>query len=454
VETEKGKVNDPLQCGAEDSFLVGEKLEQVLIPVDPMVEEASRAPVYQPPRPLRSMEPTAAMAGLVLPDPVGLRSKAGVGALLSLDGSDLMGHEEVLLSDEGVQVLHGKGVDRSVRDPMLVEVSLASWPLRCVPVLPAVALQHGLAARAQEVEEAFVVPTGVTGASLGTEVLVVVASGVPVSGAGEGVVEEGELLPFCQSSKTGLGAAEHALQCRDGSHAQLELPAGSVEVASSSAGPLVDLGPEWGLGEQMLEVGPTESCGGGLPFDLNFLCQPDELSVPVASASADVVPSTGGLDPVLHVVVVPARQGDAEAVVTTKAGREGNRGTSCVLARLAVPLKKSLLCSPMVLKPKASVSKKNSGVVSAAPGERKSGRAPRKQGVSATIEEQATGLLMRTSGVLGENGMPSEHDKENFSGQFFVPLMQDVVGGMRAVFGLPEEGGANSMGALVHDGDD
>jgi hypothetical protein len=56
--------------------------------------------------------------------------------------------------------------------------------------------------------------------------------------------------------------------------------------------------------------------------------------------------------------------------------------------------------------------------------------------------------------VLGENVVPSEHDKENFSGQFFVPLMQDVVGGMRAAFGLPEEGGADSLGALVHGGDD
>jgi hypothetical protein len=40
MNNKRGKVKDSFQVGAEDSFQVGERLEQVQSSVDPMEEEA------------------------------------------------------------------------------------------------------------------------------------------------------------------------------------------------------------------------------------------------------------------------------------------------------------------------------------------------------------------------------------------------------------------------------
>ncbi|CAL5085642.1 unnamed protein product [Urochloa decumbens] len=116
------------------------------------------------------------------------------------------------------------------------------------------------------------------------------------------------------------------------------------------------------------------------------------------------------------------------------------------IARLAVPLKKTLLCTP-IHKPKIPQNKKNNSIEDAVQLKRNS------KGPCLAIDEQAATLLMKTSGALGASELPSEMAQEKFGKQFVTPLHVGTVGDMRKAFGLSDTG-ADVLEALVCEADD
>jgi hypothetical protein len=164
MDNKGGEVKDSFQVGAEDSFQVGERLEHVQSSVDPMEEEAIqtlRPTVHQSARPLRSVEPIVAMAGLVLSDPVGMRSTKSTdtqelmvdarGTLGCSAAMVLIGQEEMVFAGGGVQTLHEKGATLCTPDPSLDEAHVpVPLTIASQPILPA------CGGAAQESEEVFV----------------------------------------------------------------------------------------------------------------------------------------------------------------------------------------------------------------------------------------------------------------------------------------------------------
>ncbi|CAL4969089.1 unnamed protein product [Urochloa decumbens] len=122
--------------------------------------------------------------------------------------------------------------------------------------------------------------------------------------------------------------------------------------------------------------------------------------------------------------------------------KNGPRG----MLRLAVPLKKALLCPP-VNKPKTPRAKKppNADDINSV--------LKNHKGTTLALDERATALLMRTSGVLGDNEQPSDSSLAVFGNQFVSPMQDDLLGDMRATFGMPLNGGADSLSALLCDAD-
>ncbi|CAL5025649.1 unnamed protein product [Urochloa decumbens] len=119
------------------------------------------------------------------------------------------------------------------------------------------------------------------------------------------------------------------------------------------------------------------------------------------------------------------------------------------MARLAIPLKKSLLCTP-AHKPKTQHYKK-----SATATEMMAGRRDKQVNkiAAGSIDNRATALLMKTSGILGDNELPSEAALNQLGTQFVLPMKEDLLGDMRTAFGMPESG-ADALGALLADADD
>ncbi|CAL5091190.1 unnamed protein product [Urochloa decumbens] len=123
--------------------------------------------------------------------------------------------------------------------------------------------------------------------------------------------------------------------------------------------------------------------------------------------------------------------------------RSGSRG----LIRLAVPLRKSLLCTP-VPKLKPSHNRKNVEVGDA--GEGKSSKQISFT-LARSVDEKATILLMKASGIIADQEQPDEIAYQQFGTQFAQPMQPDLVGGMRVTFDLPDYGGADKYSALLCD---
>lgn len=119
------------------------------------------------------------------------------------------------------------------------------------------------------------------------------------------------------------------------------------------------------------------------------------------------------------------------------------------MVRFIVPLTKSLLCNPMPRQKNGHAKKSShSDAVSAATGQ-PWGTKTKKCGSDSSLDQQAAALLMKASGVLGDSEQPSESTKQQFSEKFVTPLETGLVGDMRVVLGLPEDGGADRLSALV-----
>ncbi|CAL4966005.1 unnamed protein product [Urochloa decumbens] len=184
----------------------------------------------------------------------------------------------------------------------------------------------------------------------------------------------------------------------------------------------------------------------GCMFDLNLECEiEEELHEPVHNLQSVVNAPSRDADVQDRTVLGPA-EGRLNKHAKDHGGyKAGSRG----IARLAVPLKKSLLCPP-AHKPKAPHIKKSTCV------EGKSDGANEKiklKGASIPLDEKATVLLMQASGIISGSELPTAADQERFGIQFVAPLQDDILGDMRNTFGLMREGGADKFSTLICDAD-
>jgi len=69
------------------------------------------------------------------------------------------------------------------------------------------------------------------------------------------------------------------------------------------------------------------------------------------------------------------------------------------------------------------------------------------------MEEQATALLIKRSGVLFSGNTPNHVVQDEFMGQFTEPLKNTAMGGFKELFGIPDEAnGADSLAPLAIEG--
>jgi hypothetical protein len=84
---------------------------------------------------------------------------------------------------------------------------------------------------------------------------------------------------------------------------------------------------------------------------------------------------------------------------------------------------------------------------------RQSARIASKPKTNLTMEEQATALLIKRSGVLFSGNTPNHVVQDEFMGQFTEPLKNTAMGGFKELFGIPDEAnGADSLAPLAIEG--
>jgi hypothetical protein len=134
-------------------------------------------------------------------------------------------------------------------------------------------------------------------------------------------------------------------------------------------------------------------------------------------------------------------------------GLMGSRNHSRGILRLAVLLKKSLLCPPP-RRGKPSLSKKDgtAGSVSIA-ADRRGAKLGQSGTSGLSVEDRATSLLLRASDPSGSDAQRSEADKQQFHGQFAASLQSEMLGDMRHVLGIPV-GVTGGLEVLATDADD
>ncbi|CAL5049708.1 unnamed protein product [Urochloa decumbens] len=137
--------------------------------------------------------------------------------------------------------------------------------------------------------------------------------------------------------------------------------------------------------------------------------------------------------------------------VTLKVEKSVKKGQSARgMARMQIPLKKALLTNP-VLRPRAAHMKKANadGAHSEVKAQRRTPRIVPKGASDLSLDDQATVLLMKTSGVISDEETVDAVAQEKFGTQFAEPLTENVVGDMRVTFGIQKE--ADLLGALAID---
>ncbi|CAL5000947.1 unnamed protein product [Urochloa decumbens] len=236
-----------------------------------------------------------------------------------------------------------------------------------------------------------------------------------------------------------------------------ELPVGPINERSSGqqVGPLGGLpgGPHVGLVENGATTLPSPARE---LFDLNTDCVvPREGMCSMLLGQERALASAregGGLQ--LAASAVRPVLGDAKTRLN-KDGRasSGNNGQQRGISRFSVPLKKSLLCTP-VGRPKVAHGKKNVAFEAQGLNEKKICKPGKKNGMCLPVEEKATALLMRTAGIIDNNESPTAEAHDKFGLQFAFPMQLDLVGDMRNTFGLPASGGAGVLEGLASDAAD
>ncbi|CAL5095429.1 unnamed protein product [Urochloa decumbens] len=199
-------------------------------------------------------------------------------------------------------------------------------------------------------------------------------------------------------------------------------------------------------------IATGESLLGNL-FDLNVECAPEEDGTESAGMGATSLhqpqrENRKEMNMNGRVTLGPA-DGRLNKVGRDSGGpNHGIKGAAC----FAVPLKRALLCTP-AHKPKTLQAKKK-----ASQGDNYAECSVRKSKMESagSLDDRATALLIKTSGIIEDNEQLTEAACETFRNQFVMPMQNDLLLNMRDTFGLPDSGGVDALSPLIceADGDD
>lgn len=170
------------------------------------------------------------------------------------------------------------------------------------------------------------------------------------------------------------------------------------------------------------------------PFDLNIGCE-------CLGDVSDDLNTDGGR------VVLGNANGRMNKDCRDHAGHRPS--SSRGLVKYIVPLKKSLLCNLMPRLKTANVKKSHAMDALNGPFGRPRTNKSSRSGSERSLDDQATLVLMRATGVVGGPDVPTELDKCKLGEKFVAPLETDLVGGVRTILGLPTDGGTDCLGGLV-----
>ncbi|CAL5060194.1 unnamed protein product [Urochloa decumbens] len=194
-------------------------------------------------------------------------------------------------------------------------------------------------------------------------------------------------------------------------------------------------GIELGGGPEETQVyadGPDAGPEAGLLFDLNIECVEHPLDGLISNGLAQEKMTPGR-----HVL------GHAEGRLNKEVGeRAGHKSSPRGLARLTIPLRKSLLCNPSP-RPKAPAMKKQA---TAEPGK----RTTKGSGInpSVTIDDQATEFLLKATGNIIQDNESTDQKQQRLGEQFVSTIQENTVEDMRTAFGLPAIGGVDVLSPL------
>ncbi|CAN6215608.1 unnamed protein product [Urochloa humidicola] len=213
--------------------------------------------------------------------------------------------------------------------------------------------------------------------------------------------------------------------------------------AAASASPPV-LSKQDNLLDLLTSPGSIEPMFGRM-FDLNQECE--SMEEPLISTE-QFVQDTTNIYAVDDGKVDRTILGQADGRLNKQgkdqtASRLGGRGT----VRLTVPVKKSLLCTP-ALKTKTPQCKKLPGSEVVAKGQQNK-KCTRT--ASSTIDEKATTLLMKSSGIISDNEPITESAHLHFGNQFVAPMKEKLIGDMRVTFRMTDNDGPDLFSTLVGD---
>ncbi|CAO1945103.1 unnamed protein product [Urochloa humidicola] len=341
-------------------------------------------------------------------------------------------------------------VPRSSRDPMLLEVTLSQKELLPqVPLEPeamcsgegsngpldAVAGSSAQQKRSVEPTSATVEPsTHVEG------------TGDP-NGGGQLTQRQGPVGGFA------LAAGKEGVQrCELGPGVE---PIGLKEIAGEVAAPYGGPGHQGQQGQGLSGMKENRTSGearrvdvpNGPGFDLNVGC--DLMNEPqmVECEGNSVFISPHGNDQERSAL----KQADACLNKEGAGVKVPHRGISC----FSIPLRKSLLCVPPP-RIKHANGKKLQLAENGAAGQKERGRATLNSTVlpNLSADDEAADILLKASGVLGPDELPTDMARQKFGESLVCPLQVDVVGEMRTALGLSEDGGADRFAPLIHEADD
>ncbi|CAO2175308.1 unnamed protein product [Urochloa humidicola] len=189
----------------------------------------------------------------------------------------------------------------------------------------------------------------------------------------------------------------------------------------------------------------------GLPFDLNQELDANQhYSPPTNPASKDctdrIVHATNALDTQAHADrnILGAAEGRLN-----KEAKEGaaHKPMARTMTRFAVPLRKALLGTPMI-RGKASAAKRFVQAENVLT-ERKRASKSAPKNVALSIDEQATALLMRATGVIAADEIPTDEAHQAFGETFIDSMIHKPVQDIRIALGLPGEGRVDVLGVLA-----
>jgi hypothetical protein len=247
---------------------------------------------------------------------------------------------------------------------------------------------------------------------------------------------------LCVLVPSGLGVPSLSGGGVDVGEACVLYPSADVVPKVLEGGGVQERGPAV-CGGPVAVVGPSADVG----FDLNMGLEEaqEELSGPVDVLGQTVFEANMGSDVTGLCAVLGAADGWLNKVLRES---EGNMGLCRGVPKFIAPLRKSLLCNPTT-KVKTPSCKKP---VNPKQQFKKNVKGSLKGGL--TVEEKATTLLLRSSGLVMEGTQVTKELHDQFGEQFIEPISGDMAQGLRSALGITVEGAGSVLDALLVDAEE